>query len=681
MPLLAILAGLVALLGLAVWLRRPTGLSSTLQATTLAYGVLLTAGSLSGIPSIDIVLAGLGGTALLCAAAALLLATPRPRDAAFFWVPFVVYAALVPWSQEARPPNGDEPWYLLMAHSLVFDGDLDLANNYAAGDSVAFAGQAIGPQVDDPQGPRGQQYSRHAPTLALLLALPYRVAGLTGAQLTLALMTALLTLSVFRLGRSLFPGSSREVAFALTVFSLAPPLLYYSHQIWTEVPAALLLTVGLLCVTKLKAGDERRVHWVWLALSLLALPLLKARFVLISIGLLAVATFELRRHRKALLLMLVSAGAGVGALALLNRALLGRALGIHRPDELMLFRESAERWICGVLGPFLDVGFGLLLCAPLWMLLVPAIPRVGRRYSIWLALICLPYLFLLAPRQEWYGGFSPPFRYGIVLLPVLALSLVPLFERRRSSSSRVMLAGLGLLTLALASLCIAVPGWTYNLADGRTLLLDHATSRFDFDVSRLFPSYTRTRLASWIWPLALLGLLTWGRGRNRPASQGMTVAVALLLTAAALAPSVAASRATGIVEVESPHVLKTGGHPEPEKWTPNRTRFAESWVLREYELLEAPIVPGGDQLHLDLKLRFIANRGGSLRLRVLDRESGSTLGEATLSDHDVWQEVGIGPIVWAGSETLRLEVTPSGGPGSMGVSNGVVIDRLRLRWK
>lgn len=682
MPLLAFSAGLVALLGLAAWLDRGVALQRCVAAAALGYGVLLAAGQLSGIPAIDAVLAGVGGLLLLCAGGAVLLfGPPDEKRAAFFWVPLVVYAALIPWNQQARPPNGDEPWYLLMTHSLVRDGDLDLANNYASEDSLAFAGQAIGPQADDPTGPEGQTYSRHSPALAILLAVPYRLAGLTGAQLTVALLTAVLALCFFRLGLALFADLPREVSLVSTVFALAPPLLYYSHQIWTEVPAALLLTAGLLAVTRLRSGDGGRRYWIFLAAALLILPLLKARFALVAFGLLTVAAIELRKHRNALLLLLACALAGVGILGLFNRTLLGSALGVHRAGELTVFGESAQRWLCGLLGPFLDVGFGLVFCAPLWMLLVPALGRAGRRQLTWLAVLCLPYLLLLAPRQEWYGGFSPPFRYGMVLLPVLALLLIPLLRSRSAVTSQVLLAVLGLLTLSLAALCIAVPGWTYNLADGRTLLLDHATSSFGFDVSRYFPSYTRARLASWLWPPAFLGLALWGRGRSSRPSRGVTGAAALLLAVAALAPSLASTRTTRLIEVEAPHVWKSGGHPEPEQWTPNRTRFAESWVLREYELLEAEIVPGGDRLFLKIRLRYIANRDGSLQLSALDRKNGDPLANVALSRHDVWQEVTLGPMPWSGSGTLRLEVTPSEGPGAAGVSNGVVLDRIRLDWQ
>ena len=41
----------------------------------------------------------------------------------YFLLPLVVYLAILPWSTAQRPPDGDEPYYLLLTHSLAYDGD------------------------------------------------------------------------------------------------------------------------------------------------------------------------------------------------------------------------------------------------------------------------------------------------------------------------------------------------------------------------------------------------------------------------------------------------------------------------------------------------------------------------------------------------------------------------------
>src|SRR6202035_4791635 len=126
--------------------------------------------------------------------------------------------------------------------------------------------------------------------------------------------------------------------------------------------------------------------------------------------------------------------------------------------------------------------FGLFGCAPLWLLLLPAALLLLARRSpllVHLAVLTIPYFLIVTPRSEWYGGWSPPFRYALIALPMLGLALVPLLARRPRPGARALLPALAALTLALALLWIVVPGWTYNFAHGRTYPLDRLAERLD----------------------------------------------------------------------------------------------------------------------------------------------------------------------------------------------------------
>ena len=104
-------------------------------------------------------------------------ALPDRPSALFFLLPLTVYLALLPWSAGRRPPDGDEPYYLLITHSLAYDFDADLTNNYAAGDWQHFLDRQIRPQPGDPVGPHGELYSCHNELLPLALAPAYQLAG------------------------------------------------------------------------------------------------------------------------------------------------------------------------------------------------------------------------------------------------------------------------------------------------------------------------------------------------------------------------------------------------------------------------------------------------------------------------------------------------------------------------
>ena len=568
--LLAIAAGVAALLALPYFRAAPdrwrvrVPLALGLMAFTAAIAM---SGFLATPPHAPI-LAALGAGLLLLTAAFVvdrLSATEGPtgderRSLLFFWVPLIVYTALLPWSSTARPPDGDEPWYLLVTHSLAHDFDVDLTNNYAQEDSRRFVDRAIEPQPSDPVGPEGQQYSRHSRALPLLLALPYRLAGATGAQLTMAILAAALAYAFLSLADCYFPGRRRECALAYAVFALTPPLLLYSSQVWTEVPAALLLVVGLCCV-RLLERESTVLRWLALAGCLLALPLLKLRFGLVAIGLACVTLVALRTSHRRPLALLGVVGAAAVALSLLEPTSLRRLLGVHRLEGLALLPSAPGEFVLGALGPFFDVAFGLFFCAPLWCLVVVGALRPGRRLLRDIVLVAAPYLLVLSTRQEWYGGWSPPFRYGVVLLAPLALLLVPALQRRDRSLSRVLLFFFLGATLVITLLFLAVPGWAYNLANGRSHLLDHASIALGQDVARVFPSYTRPRLASILWPIVLpvLAIFLWGRGRRD--SNGSAAAWGVLASLLLVGTGLGSDRS----HTDAPARGRVTSHPQ-ERW-------------------------------------------------------------------------------------------------------------------
>jgi hypothetical protein len=84
---------------------------------------------------------------------------PARPSSIFFAVPLLTYLAILPWSTAERPPDGDEPYYLLVAHSLAWDLDAELTDNYARGDSLAFLPRRLEPQPGDPVG-RGASATR-----------------------------------------------------------------------------------------------------------------------------------------------------------------------------------------------------------------------------------------------------------------------------------------------------------------------------------------------------------------------------------------------------------------------------------------------------------------------------------------------------------------------------------------
>lgn len=678
----------------------------TAQATAvIALAVLALARPHLGLPERAAALVFGGLVLVLIHRVALQLVAMRPVlgrrlhriPALFFVLPFLAYLAILPWSSSQHLPDGDEPFYLLMTHSLAHDGDVDLTDNYARNDWRSFMDRPIEPQPGDPVGPGGELYSRHNMLLPLVLAPAYRLAGKTGALAMMAAMAAALAWVTLRLARHYVPKRPGPALLAYGVVAFASPLVLYSYQVWVEVPAALLASLAvdqILALERLRTPGWTSRQWVGIGLPILLLPLVKLRFMLLAGPLLLLAWWYSGRPKKALIVLgLLLAGVG-GGLLIHNKILYDNPLKIHTWQELELYQYTPGDYLEGAAGLFWDSAFGLFPAMPIWLLLLPALwwvlpsdERRLRRLPAHLAILTLPYLAIVVPRPEWYGGWSPPFRYAVIALPMLGLFLAPLLETRHRGGARALLAGLGAVTLGLMLLWLAVPGWTYNFADGRTYLLDHLSTSLGADAARLFPSTVRPRLATWLWALISLFLVPalWllphrrpGRppGRLSSSRQPALVGVAALLGLLALVPLAATHLPTRVVELEDPWLARDGGSLYPDRWSIERTRYRGGWLLHKGARLEVPVVPGGPEARVRLDLRFIRNAEGPFSVEIRAGEHRIGRWEPRAVDDRVWREIELGPVDWPAGAPLVIEPLQRPGP-----FNGVIVDRAIFGWR
>lgn len=601
----------------------------------------------------------------------------------FFALPFVVYLVLLPWSTSHRPPDGDEPYYLLLTHSLAYDLDADLTNNYAQEDWRHFMSRPIAPQPGDPVGPAGERRSRHTFLLPLLLAPAYRLVGPWGALATMAAMAAALAWMVLRLAHHYDPERPREALLAYALFAFTPPFLLYTYQVWSEVPAALLLCLAL---DRIEAPRPTG-HWTLQRglgyILLLGLMLfLKLRLGLIVVPLFLLGWWRARPRWRTALGLAASFTVLGAALLRYNQIHFENPLRLHHWDELLIFTYAPADIARGAFGMLYDAAFGLFACAPIWLLLWPALWYLARQRSRLLATlmaVALPYLVVLAPRIEWYGGWSPAFRYGLVFLPLLALALMPLLTLRHRAGMRWLISALGTVTLVLTVVWIVLPGWTYNLADGSTYLLDAASVRLGNDVTRFFPSMVRPRLATWLWPLASLLIvpLAFWRGSATARRSASHAALACVLLAAAALPALASRLPTRVAEVEDGAVAKLRGHLVPQPWTLERPRYRGGWMLHPRGELRVPVVPGGREVTLRLTVLLVRNNPRPFTLLVAAGDE--VLGTWTAQDDGDWQQIVFGPVPWPAGASLVIRgpdiVAPTRG------RNGVAIDKVELLWQ
>jgi hypothetical protein len=265
----------------------------------------------------------------------------------------------------------------------------------------------------------------------------------------------------------------------------------------------------------------------------------------------------------------------------------------------------------------------------------------------------------------------------LAVLPLLALPLVPLLGARRRGGTRVLIAALGAATAALTLVWLAVPGWTYNLADGGSYVVAGLSRELRLDLARLVPSAIRLRAATWWWPLLALLLtpLLWRWPRRRLAGAA-AIGVALAIAAPAGAVLLAARLPTAVVELEDAQIATTGGSLQPPLWTFDRPRFRGAWQLSAGSHVEAPVVAGGRRVALRL---WCETPPGGAAAQLYVGAAGGVPAGVSVPAGTPWHAVDVGPLDWPrspeGPEGARLTLAlgPDSGP--------VVVDRVELYWQ
>ena len=129
--------------------------------------------------------------------------------------------------------GGDEPHYLLITHSLLYDHDLLMSNNYSQKD--------VTPHISISKA--GKSYPGHPIGLPLLLLPAYALKGPQGSLFLMNFLAALLSVQLYVLIFSII-GEQRCTALIWFVVSFTSPLFIYSSKIYPEIPSALLLATA-----------------------------------------------------------------------------------------------------------------------------------------------------------------------------------------------------------------------------------------------------------------------------------------------------------------------------------------------------------------------------------------------------------------------------------------------------
>ena len=264
---------------------------------------------------------------------------------------------------------GAEPHHLLIADSIVEDGDFDLRNQYAARAYEDFYPRELRFQGRETEGRLHEPYGIG---FAAFIAPAYALGGAKAVELFLAAIAALGLALAYRLALRVVP-DPWALGAALAV-GLSPPLLAYSTAVSPELAAGTALAGAALLAVRIDARPARRDAIGCFAL-LGALPWLGIRFAAagVLIGYVAARALWGARRRT---LAIGSVEVALFSLALyvgLNEALFGgptpyaalasgeSATGASFPVGYL---ERSDRLV----SLFVDRDAGLLRWAPVLLL-------------------------------------------------------------------------------------------------------------------------------------------------------------------------------------------------------------------------------------------------------------------------------------------------------------------------
>lgn len=351
--------------------------------------------------------------------------------------------------------SGDEPHYLVIAHSLAFDRDLDVSNNYGR-DEPLVAGGELEPGLHARPGAGARLRPVHDVGLPALFA-PYvliarpaveaivarapaslmRRARLTPSVLyrhalsmgmmVLAVILAGLLFDAFAAG-----GSASRAAWWTLLVMLSPPALAYSVLFFTELLTALL---AFLVIGSLARADLRQPGaWFLPGCCVGFLLLVHARNIglVLALAAMGVATAWRSENRRTAIPAFAGGVLAVVAVRTVLNVMMWGAL-VTAPHASPSPWPGWEATLAGIArraaGLIVDQEYGLLIYAPIfalapfgWRALHRRDPRLAWLAAAAVAGYLLPVLVPSINRHGWTGGWCPPGRFLMPIAPLLAIA-------------------------------------------------------------------------------------------------------------------------------------------------------------------------------------------------------------------------------------------------------------------
>lgn len=439
---------------------------------------------------------------------------PRPvRPQLAAGIAACLLGAMSFWQVSPSVPAGDEPHYLVIAQSLLKDGDVRIENNHRQRDYRAYVNGDLAPDFRV-RGRNGEIYSIHAPGVPALIAPIFALGGYHAVVVFLLIMAGLTGALAWHLAW-LVTGRADAAWFGWGSVVLSTTFLFHTFTVYPDGPGALAALTGVWALLRTdqeaRGRSESVTPWLLHGAALAALPWMHTRFVVLAVGLGALILLRLGRTPNPL----SKAGALIALPTLSAICWIGYFVKIYgTPDPSAPYGGEPGSFAFvpdGLAGLLFDQRFGLFAYAPVLLFAAGGIGvmlarREWRRHALELLFVVVPYLVLVTFVAMWWGGTSAPARFVMPILPWMAIPAAVMWARLapHGSGRALALGALAFTAFASASLVFVDDGrMAYSVRESYARW--HEWLSGSVDLSRGLPVWWRDRET----PL-FRGILVWG---------------------------------------------------------------------------------------------------------------------------------------------------------------------------
>jgi hypothetical protein len=244
--------------------------------------------------------------------------------------------------------------------------------------------------------------------------------------------------------------SPRAALFVICGAVVASPILTYSSLFYPEIPACLLISVALRNLMQME--EHRWRAFFWLAFTPGALMWLHPKYLALALCIVITGTIFFYRtfhvYNNKRIPFLYGTVAALGILTFF--LFLHSEYGGWSPNRIYAGWEKAPQSLFDlirqegiarigtmlrmILGFWIDQRFGLIVHAPLYVLFFPGFIYVFRKNNVTrFVLFWFLTHFLIICWGAPLGGFAPPSRHMIVLLPIVLITIAYVFSEFSSA--------------------------------------------------------------------------------------------------------------------------------------------------------------------------------------------------------------------------------------------------------